>query len=117
MPTLLERLGCRVIGLHLEADGRFPRNPEPTAGNLEELGSAVRETGADLGLAVDPDVDRLAIVDETGRPLGEDWTLALGVELVLSRKKGPVVTNLSTSGCVRDAAVRAGQPFYLAPVG
>lgn len=117
MRRLLERLGCRVIGLHLEPDGRFPRPPEPLPENLGELGEAVRREGADLGLAVDPDGDRLALVDETGRPVGEDWTLALAVELVLSRRPGPVVTNLSSGGCIRDAARRAGQAFHRAPVG
>ena len=117
MPELLRRLGCDIVGIHLEPDGRFPRDPEPIAGNLEELGEAVRAEEAQLGLAVDPDVDRLALVDETGRPIGEDWTLALAVELVLSRLAGPVVTNLSSSRCIEDAAARNGQPTYRAPVG
>lgn len=117
MSSLLERLGCRIVGLHLEPDGRFPRMPEPVAENLDELCRAVQESGADLGMAVDPDGDRLALVSEAGRPVGEDWTLALAVELVLSRARGAVVTNLSSSGCIRDAARRAGQPFHRAPVG
>ncbi|MFQ5678218.1 MAG: phosphoglucosamine mutase [Gemmatimonadota bacterium] len=117
LPTLLERLGCRVVGVGLEADGRFPRNPEPTPENLEALGVLVRREGAELGMAVDPDGDRLALVDGRGLAVGEDWTLALAVELVLSRVAGPVVTNLSTSRCVQDAAERAGQPLHRAPVG
>lgn len=117
MPALLDRLGCEVVGLGLEPDGHFPREPEPTAAHLGELGRAVRESGADLGLAVDPDVDRLALVDEEGRAVGEDWTLALCAELVLSSRPGPVVTNLSSSQCIRDAARRAGVPFHRAPVG
>ena len=83
IPPLLERLGCRVSGINLEPDGRFPRPPEPVPENLGELGRLVRETGADLGLAVDPDVDRLALVDETGRAIGEDYTLAFAVRAVL----------------------------------
>ncbi len=117
MPELLERLGCRVIGIDLEPDGRFPRNPEPIPEHLTGLGERVVAEGADIGLAVDPDVDRLAIVDETGCPLGEDWTLTLAVELVLSHEPGPVVTNLSSSRSIEDAARRFGAPFHHAPVG
>ncbi len=117
LPALLERLGTEVAGIHLEPDGRFPRDPEPIAANLDELAQLVRETGADLGIAVDPDVDRLALVDERGVPVGEDWTLALAVELVLAKRSGPVVTNLSSSRCIEDAAVRGGEALYRAPVG
>jgi phosphomannomutase len=117
LPELLRRLGCEVVGIHLQPDGRFPRDPEPIASNLEELSALVRREGAEVGFAVDPDVDRLALVDETGRPIGEDWTLALAIELVLSRRSGPVVTNLSSSQCIEDAAARAGQLAYRAPVG
>ncbi|MDP2480463.1 MAG: phosphoglucosamine mutase [Candidatus Palauibacterales bacterium] len=117
MSLLLDRLGCRVEGLDLEPDGRFRRPPEPVPENLGDLSRWVRETGADVGLAVDPDVDRLALVDGEGMPVGEDWTLALAVEYVLSKTPGPVVTNLSSSRVISDAARRAGQPVHLAPVG
>jgi phosphomannomutase len=119
MPALLERLGCRVTGINLEPDGRFPRPPEPIAENLGELEALVRESKADIGFAVDPDVDRLAVVDETGRAIGEDYTLALAVTAVLHHKKngGPVVTNLSTSRVVADAAAAAGVELVRAPVG
>jgi len=117
MPELLARLGCRVIGIHLETDGRFPREPEPTASNLVELGALVKERGADLGMAVDPDVDRLSLVDERGVPVGEDWTLALAVEYVLGHRKGPVVTNLSSSQTIEDAALRGGSRVERTPVG
>jgi len=117
MSLLLEELGCRVEGRDLEPDGRFPRPPEPLPENLEGLGRLVRETRADIGLAVDPDVDRLALVAEDGRPVGEDWTLAMAVEYVLARTPGPVVTNLSSSRVIADAAARFGQPIVLAPVG
>ena len=83
IPPLLERLGCRMSGINLEPDGRFPRAPEPVPENLGELGALVRRSGADIGLAVDPDVDRLALVDERGRPIGEDYTLAFAVRAVL----------------------------------
>ncbi len=117
MSKLLDALGCRIEGLDLEPDGRFPRDPEPTAENLEELGGLVRRSGAELGMAVDPDADRLALVDGEGRPLGEDLTLALCAAGVLPERKGPVVTNFSTSRVVEDVAARAGVPFARAPVG
>ncbi|HEX2248718.1 MAG TPA: phosphoglucosamine mutase [Gemmatimonadales bacterium] len=122
IPPLLERLSCRVHGINLEMDGQFPRPPEPVPENLGELASLVRTTGADLGLAVDPDVDRLALVDETGTPIGEDYTLAFAVRAVLDgRRTGgtvpTVVVNLSTSLVVEDAARAGGARFVRAPVG
>jgi phosphomannomutase len=120
MPELLERLGCRVTGINLEPDGRFPRPPEPIPANLGELEALVRDCGADVGFATDPDVDRLALVDETGRAIGEDYTLALATALVLSRDAGalgPVVTNLSTSRIVDDVAAERGVAVVRAPVG
>jgi phosphomannomutase len=119
---LLDRLGCRIHGINLEMDGRFPRPPEPVPENLGDLSRLVRETGADVGLAVDPDVDRLALVDETGRPIGEDYTLAFAVKAVLdgriSTAETPiVVVNLSTSLVVEDAARAAGARLIRAPVG
>ncbi len=117
MTALLERLGCEVVAIGLEPDGRFPRSPEPVPEHLGELAALVRQAGAAVGLAVDPDVDRLALVDETGTPAGEDWTLALAVELVQASEPGPVVTNLSSSRSIEDAAGRAGAPFHRAPVG
>ena len=117
MPHLLELLGCRVSGINLEPDGHFPRPPEPIPEHLGDLGALVRKTGADLGIAVDPDVDRLALVDETGRPIGEDYTLAFAVDTVLRRQSGPVVVNLSTSLVVDDAAAAHGATVTRAPVG
>lgn len=117
MPRLLERLGCAVVGRDLEPDGRFPRNPEPRPEHLTGLSELVRREGADLGMAVDPDADRLALVDETGSPVGEEWTLALAVELVLSRGPGPVVVNLSTSRVAEDIAAAHGASVYRSPVG
>jgi len=114
---LLERLGCECIGIGMEPDGRFPRDPEPTAANLTALADLVLESGADIGLAIDPDADRLSLVDERGQPLGEDLTLALAAETVLARTPGPVVTNLSTSQVVEDVAAAHGVPCYRAPVG
>jgi len=124
MRTLLERLGCRVTGINLEADGRFPRAPEPVPENLGELAALVRRAGADVGIAVDPDVDRLAIVDETGAPIGEDYTLAFAVRAVLGTREGgrgtgsaTVVCNLSTSLVVEDAARECGAEVVRTPVG
>lgn len=117
MPELLEVLGCTVHAINLEPDGRFPREPEPTPEHLVEFGEFVRKSGADIGIAVDPDVDRCAIVDEKGQPIGEDYTLAFAVRAVLARKKGPVVTNLSTSQVVDDAALGFGSAVERAPVG
>lgn len=114
---LLEALGCEVVGLNLEPDGHFPREPEPVAENLGELGRLVQESGADIGLATDPDVDRLALVSEAGRAIGEDLTLALAAKLVLRHKPSPLVTNLSTSRVLEDIAAEAGVPFHRAPVG
>ena len=117
MPALLERLGCRVTAINLEPDGRFPHAPEPIAANLADLEALVRTSHADVGFAVDPDVDRLALIDERGRAIGEDYTLALAASVVLQRQKGPVVTNLSTSRIVDDIAAEAGVPVIRAPVG
>src|ERR1041385_2278048 len=142
IPDLLERLGCLVEGINLETDGRFPREPEPIPENLKELGDLVRRAGADVGMAVDPDVDRLALVDERGEPIGEDYTRAFAVRAVLGRterrKDGKtereggrqdlpsfrpsvlppvVVANLSTSLVVEAAAREGGATFLRAPVG
>lgn len=117
VPELLRRMGCEVVGIGMTPDGRFPRNPEPTAENLADLAVLVRRSGAEIGLAVDPDSDRLAIVDERGHPVGEDWTLALAVEYVLGHRTGPVVTNLSSSQSIEDVARAAGAPFHRSAVG
>src|SRR6266516_544707 len=136
MRTLLERLGCEVAGINLETDGRFPRPPEPVPENLGGLSTLVRRAGAALGIAVDPDVDRLAIVDENGAPIGEDYTLAFAVRAVLGRLEGRkvgtgrggrsnrptvqpsvVVCNLSTSLVVEDAARECGADLVRTPVG
>ena len=122
MPALLERLGCRVTAINLETDGRFPRAPEPIPEHLGALGRLVKKSKADVGIAVDPDVDRLAIVDENGRAIGEDYTLAFAVRAVLGhgRTRGPrpsVVVNLSTSLVVDDAARDHGAEVLRVAVG
>jgi phosphomannomutase len=117
LPLLLEELGCEVHAINVDADGRFPRAPEPVAQNLGDLEELVRSTESDIGFATDPDGDRLALVDERGRAVGEDQTLALAARLVLRHRPGPVVTNLSTSRVVEDVAAGAGVPFHRAAVG
>ena len=117
MPALLERLGCRITAIHLEPDGHFPHPPEPVAENLGELERLVLQSGAQIGFAVDPDVDRLALVSEAGLAIGEDYTLALAARLVLRHRHGPVVTNLSTSRILEDVAMKANVPVIRAPVG
>ena len=117
IPKLLELLGCEVHAIELEADGRFPRPPEPVAENLVALQTLVQKTGAQIGFATDPDVDRLALVDDTGRAIGEDYTLALATRVVLRHRKGAVVTNLSTSRIVDDMASEHGVSVVRAPVG
>jgi phosphomannomutase len=116
-PRLLERLGCEVEPLFCALDGDFPRVPEPRPEHLGALCERVRETGADVGMAHDPDADRLSLVDGTGRALGEEMTLALAVRFVLGRSKGPVATNLSTSRMIDDIAAERGVEVHRTPVG
>jgi phosphomannomutase len=116
-PQLLERLGCTVDAINLETDGLFPREPEPVAENLKELEALVRKSGAVVGLATDPDVDRLSLVSDRGEAIGEDYTLALASTLVLRHRPGAVVTNLSTSRLLDDVAERAGVTLHRAAVG
>ncbi len=117
LPRLLRDLGCAVRGIGLETDGHFPREPEPVAANLGDLEALVKETGADIGFATDPDADRLSLVGGRGSAIGEDLTLALAAKLVLRHRQGPVVTNLSTSRVLEDVAADAGVPLLRAPVG
>ena len=117
IPRLLELLGCEVHEINIESDGKFPRPPEPVAENLGDLERLVKETGAQIGFATDPDVDRLALVSDEGKAIGEDYTLAFACRVVLRHRKGHVVTNLSTSRVVDDAAAEHGQKVIRAPVG
>jgi phosphomannomutase len=110
-------LGCEVQAINDTPDGLFHRPPEPVAENLGELSDLVRRTGSTVGFATDPDVDRLALVDEKGRAIGEDYTLALAARVVLRRKPGPVVVNLSTSRIVDDMTAEFGSAVLKAPVG
>jgi phosphomannomutase len=117
IPELLARLGCRALKIDCDLTGDFRRNPEPLAENLGALCDLVKGEGADVGFGFDPDGDRLAVVDEKGEPLGEDCTLAICADLLLSKQKGPLVTNLSTSLVVENVAKRHAVPFLRTPIG
>jgi phosphomannomutase len=117
MPVLLELLGCKLATINMEPDGRFPRPPEPVAENLGELQKLVQDSHCEIGMAVDPDVDRLALVSDEGVAIGEDYTLALAAKEVLRHRTGVIVTNLSTSRIIDDIAAEAGTRVIRAPVG
>lgn len=114
----LERLGAEVVCVNCGLVDGFPRNPEPVPENLEDLCQAVKKYNADIGFAQDADADRLAAVDESGIPVGEEYTLALAVDYYLKEKgKSPVVVNLSTSKVVEDIARKAGVELLRTKVG
>ena len=117
LPEMLEALGVEVIRLNCLGDGNFVHRPEPIPANLKMLSGAVRKFKADLGMACDPDADRLALVDEIGQPIGEELTLTLAVKYILSKKRGNIVINLSTSRATEDIAREAGARLYYTPVG
>lgn len=114
---LLEVLGCDVTVLGDVPDGQFAHPPEPTAENLKGVLTRVAAAGADLGFCQDPDADRLAIIDERGRYLGEEYTLALCVDHVLEQEPGAVVTNCSTSRMTEDLCARYKVPYVRSAVG
>jgi phosphomannomutase len=116
-PRLLEELGCTVVPLHCDCTGTFPRGAEPVPENLTMLSEKVRAAAADIGFAQDPDADRLAIVDEKGRPVGEERTLALVTEHLLSKQPGRVVINLSTTKTIEAIAARYGAKVKRTKVG
>ena len=117
MPELLTELGCTINKVNCECTGIFPRIAEPLPENLTELSEAVVESGSDVGFAVDPDTDRLAIVDETGRPLGEEYTLTIAVDFILRHKKGPITANVSTTRALDDLAAKYEVEIQRAKVG
>ncbi|MEX0612113.1 MAG: phosphoglucosamine mutase [Pirellulales bacterium] len=114
---LLERLGCDVVLSGAEPDGLFAHPPEPTAENLAGVVANVTRARADVGFCQDPDADRLAIIDERGCYIGEEYTLALCADHVLRHDPGPVVTNCSTSRMTEDLAIKYGVPFFRSAVG
>lgn len=115
--ALLTSLNVETIRQGCGADGVFLHEPEPTEANLREVGPLVRAHGAHIGFALDPDSDRLALIDENGRYIGEELTLALAARFRLSRERGPVVVNMSTSRVVEDVAARYGCAFHRSAVG
>lgn len=117
LPLLLKKLGAKVFEINCKADGKFVHEPEPVPKNLGQLGRAVKRHKADLGLACDPDADRLALVDERGHPIGEELTLTIAVKEVLKKTKGATVINLSTSKATADIARSRGSKVYYSPVG
>jgi phosphomannomutase len=121
LPRLLKTLGvAQVTELNCRCDGRFAHNPEPLPENLEQLSEAVQISGAHLGIAVDPDVDRLAFVCEDGSMFGEEYTLVACADYVLRHEgkgKGVVVSNLSSTRALRDVVEKAGGTYYAAAVG
>lgn len=116
-PEFLGRIGCEVVVLNGEPHGRFAHEPEPIEAHLGGLCGQVRDARASVGFAQDPDADRLVAVDENGRYVGEEYTLALSVWSVLSRRRGPVAANLSTSRMIDDVAARFGAEVHRTPVG
>ena len=106
VPKLLKKLGVEVIELYCEPNGHFPHNPEPLKENLTDLSKLVIENSADLGIVVDPDVDRLAFVCEDGSVFGEEYTLVACSDFVLSKTPGPTVSNLSSTRALRDITIK-----------
>ncbi len=117
LPQFLKEFGCEVIEMNCEKTGIFPRLPEPLPENLTETMKKVKEVKADLGIVVDPDVDRLVLITDKGEPFSEENTIVQIVKFVLSRKKGNVVVNLSTTRAVDDVAAKFGCDVFRSPVG
>ncbi|WP_430934234.1 phosphoglucosamine mutase [Saccharicrinis sp. 156] len=118
LPPLLKALGVKnVMELYCEANGQFPHNPEPLPENLTEISAMIKDKKADVGFVVDPDVDRLAIVNEDGSMFGEEYTLVAVSDYVLSQTKGNTVSNLSSTRALRDVTVKNGGSYSAAAVG
>ena len=117
IPKLLEHFGCEIVGLNLEPTGIFAHTPEPLPQNLKDLAKLVRENNCDIGFAVDPDVDRCAIIGNDGNPLGEEYTLATAVKFILSQKLGHVVINLSTSRAIDEIVQYYNSVLHRTKVG
>src|SRR5579871_1003089 len=115
--SLLRALGCVCVCHACDADGRFQHEPEPVLENLREIGPLVAQHRADIGFVLDPDADRLALIDEMGRYVGEELTLALAVQFRLQQQRGPVVLNMSTYRLSEDLAKEQGCSCYRAAVG
>ncbi|MEC5158685.1 phosphoglucosamine mutase [Chryseobacterium sp. MP_3.2] len=117
IPQLLEKLGCEVVKLYCDPTGHFPHNPEPLKEHLGDICELVKKEKADLGVVVDPDVDRLALVDENGELFGEEYTLVAVADYLLRNKKGVTISNLSSSRAVRDVARNLDSEYFASAVG
>ena len=117
IPQLLEELGVSCVKLYCDPNGEFPHNPEPLAQHLTEISKLVVKEKADLGIVVDPDVDRLAFVNEDGSMFGEEYTLVACADYVLSKTKGNTVSNLSSSRALRDVTIKHGGTYQASAVG
>ena len=117
MPKLLRELGCEVVELNCEPTGEFAHNPEPLPQNLTEISEVIVREKADVGIVVDPDVDRLAFVSEDGSMFVEEYTLVAVADYILSEKPGNTVSNLSSSRALRDVTERYGGKYYASAVG
>ena len=117
IPALLKEFDLEVIELYCEPNGQFPHNPEPLKEHLGALSKKVIETGADLGIVVDPDVDRLAFMDENGEMFGEEYTLVACADYVLSKKSGNAVSNMSSTRALRDVTEKHGGSYFSSAVG
>jgi phosphomannomutase len=118
IPALLEALGVQTVyKIHCEPTGHFPHNPEPLKEHLTDLSAAVRQNGADLGIAVDPDVDRLVFMMEDGELFGEEYTLVAVADYLLQHEKGNTVSNLSSTRALRDITKKHGGEYFAAAVG
>ncbi len=117
IPLLLEALGVECIKLFCEPNGKFPHNPEPLPQHLQDISKLVVKEKADLGIVVDPDVDRLAIVNEDGSMFGEEYTLVACADYVLSKTSGNTVSNLSSSRALRDVTLKHGGIYEASAVG
>ena len=117
LPPLLEKLGCEVVKLYCEPNGQFPHNPEPLKEHLTDICDLIKKEGADVGIVVDPDVDRLALIDENGEMFGEEYTLVAVADYLLRHKKGVAVSNLSSSRALRDVARNLDSEYFASAVG
>ena len=117
IPQLLEELGCEVVKLYCEPNGHFPHNPEPLKEHLGDICELMKTEKADVGIVVDPDVDRLALVDENGELFGEEYTLVAVADYLLRHQKGAAISNLSSSRALKDVARKLGSEYFASAVG
>lgn len=117
IPPLLDKLGVDYVKMYCEPNGHFPHNPEPLKEHLTDISQKVVEESADLGIVVDPDVDRLALISEDGEMFGEEYTLVAVADYVLGKTASPTVSNLSSSRALRDIAQKHGQTYAASAVG